>query len=45
MPRPDGIAATRWYPATGSGTRILIRTTYDIDQYVYAALAAPAASR
>ncbi len=43
MPVLDGIAATRELIAAGVATRVLILTTYDLDQYVYAALRAGAA--
>jgi DNA-binding NarL/FixJ family response regulator len=43
MPVLDGIAATRELAAAGVATRVLILTTYDLDQYVYAALRAGAA--
>jgi DNA-binding NarL/FixJ family response regulator len=48
MPELDGLEATRQIlasgPAAGSGAepRIIILTTFDLDQYVYAALAAGA---
>ena len=47
MPEMDGLEATRRILAaqrTGdrSGVRIIILTTFDLDQYVYAALAAGA---
>ncbi|WP_376771755.1 response regulator [Nonomuraea soli] len=43
MPDMDGIEATRRIITGGSGdTRVLILTTYDLDQYVYAALTAGA---
>ncbi|WP_218041106.1 response regulator [Acrocarpospora macrocephala] len=43
MPEMDGIEATRRIVAAGTcGTRVLILTTYDLDQYVYAALTAGA---
>jgi len=43
MPRMDGLEATRQILAGGaSETRVLILTTYDLDQYVYAALTAGA---
>ena len=47
MPEVDGLEATRQIMASGAtggadGTRILILTTYDLDHYVYAALAAGA---
>ncbi|MEU7911044.1 response regulator transcription factor [Microbispora bryophytorum] len=40
MPVMDGIEATR--RLTGSGTRVLILTTFDLDEYVYDALRAGA---
>jgi DNA-binding NarL/FixJ family response regulator len=43
MPVMDGIAATREVAATGLATRVLVLTTYDLDQYVYEALKAGAA--
>ena len=44
MPVMDGIEATRRILAAGGGgpTRIIILTTFDLDEYVYAALAAGA---
>jgi RNA polymerase sigma factor (sigma-70 family) len=43
MPRMDGLEATRRILSGGaSETRVLILTTYDLDQYVYAALTAGA---
>ena len=46
MPEMDGIEATRRIlgaaGAAGTGTRIIILTTFDLDEYVYAALAAGA---
>ena len=43
MPRLDGIEATRRIVAAGaSGPRIIILTTFDLDEYVYAALSAGA---
>ena len=45
MPRLDGIEATAQILATGEaavGIRIIILTTFDLDQYVYSALAAGA---
>ena len=38
MPIMDGLEATRVLTATGSRTRVLILTTFDLDEYVYAAL-------
>jgi DNA-binding NarL/FixJ family response regulator len=43
MPVLDGIAATRQLTAAGAPTRVLVLTTYDLDRYVYDALAAGAA--
>jgi DNA-binding NarL/FixJ family response regulator len=45
MPHLDGIEATKHILAAGeaaAGTRIIMLTTFDLDQYVYAALAAGA---
>jgi DNA-binding NarL/FixJ family response regulator len=43
MPKTDGLEATRRIMAGGAeDTRVLILTTYDLDHYVYAALAAGA---
>ena len=43
MPRLDGIAATRQLAAEGeAGPRVLVLTTFDLDEYVYDALAAGA---
>jgi DNA-binding NarL/FixJ family response regulator len=42
MPNVDGIEATRRIVASGSATRIIILTTHDIDEYVFAALRAGA---
>ena len=43
MPVLDGIAATRELTAAGLPSRVLVLTTYDLDRYVYDALAAGAA--
>lgn len=43
MPVLDGIAATRQITESGSPTKVLMLTTYDIDSYVYGALKAGAA--
>ena len=43
MPVMDGIAATRELTSSGSPTRVLVLTTYDLDRYVYDALGAGAA--
>jgi DNA-binding NarL/FixJ family response regulator len=42
MPVMDGIEATRRIVASGSRTRILILTTFDVDEYVYGAIRAGA---
>ena len=42
MPGMDGIEATRKITAAGLATRVLILTTFDLDDYVYAALRAGA---
>jgi DNA-binding NarL/FixJ family response regulator len=42
MPELDGLQATRRILATDSGARILILTTFDLDEYVYEALRAGA---
>jgi len=42
MPELDGLEATRRILATDDGARILILTTFDLDEYVYEALAAGA---
>jgi len=42
MPLMDGISATRTLAEAGDSTPVLILTTYDLDQYVYAALKAGA---
>jgi DNA-binding NarL/FixJ family response regulator len=42
MPSLDGVEATRRIIASGSNTRIIILTTFDLDEYVYAALRAGA---
>ncbi|WP_319460717.1 response regulator transcription factor [Micromonospora sp. RTP1Z1] len=38
MPRQDGIAATRELVAAGSPARVIMLTTFDLDELVYAAL-------
>jgi len=43
MPVLDGIAATRAIADAGLPCRVLVLTTYDVDSYVYEALAAGAA--
>jgi DNA-binding NarL/FixJ family response regulator len=42
MPVVDGIEATRQLVQAGSATRVLILTTFDLDQYVYEGLRAGA---
>ena len=42
MPRLDGIAATRQLVASVPGTRVVALTTFDLDEYVYAAVRAGA---
>jgi DNA-binding NarL/FixJ family response regulator len=42
MPDVDGVAATREIIASGSPSRIIILTTFDLDEYAYAALRAGA---
>jgi len=43
MPLLDGIGATRDITRAGIPTRVLVLTTYDLDEYVYSALRAGAA--
>ncbi|GGS34009.1 MULTISPECIES: response regulator [Actinokineospora] len=42
MPNLDGLAATRQVLATAPDCRVLMLTTFDLDRYVYSALAAGA---
>ena len=42
MPKLDGIEATRRIVADGSRARVLVLTTFDLDEYVYAAMKAGA---
>src|ERR1700751_6264258 len=42
IPDLDGVEATRQIVASGSPARILVLTTYDLDEYVYAAIRAGA---
>jgi DNA-binding NarL/FixJ family response regulator len=44
MPRMDGIAATRTITRAGTPTRVVILTTYELDEYVFDALAAGASA-
>jgi DNA-binding NarL/FixJ family response regulator len=43
MPIMDGVEATRRLVGSGNPTRVLILTTFDLDEYVFAALKAGAA--
>ena len=42
MPELDGLEATRRIVAADAGARILVLTTFDLDEYVYDALQAGA---
>lgn len=42
MPHQDGIAATRQITSEGLATRTIVLTTFDLDEYVFAALRAGA---
>ncbi len=42
MPKVDGVEATRRLAAIGSQARVLILTTFDLDEYVYEAIRAGA---
>jgi DNA-binding NarL/FixJ family response regulator len=42
MPGTDGIAATRLITEAGSAAKVLILTTFDLDEYVFAGLKAGA---
>jgi DNA-binding NarL/FixJ family response regulator len=42
MPRMDGIEATRRLVARRPGTKVLVLTTFDLDEHVYAAVTAGA---
>jgi DNA-binding NarL/FixJ family response regulator len=42
MPEVDGVEATRRLAAAGSRARVLILTTFDLDEYVYEAIRAGA---
>lgn len=44
MPVLDGIEATRAITASGSGARIIILTTFDVDEYAFAGLQAGASA-
>jgi DNA-binding NarL/FixJ family response regulator len=43
MPEMDGVAATQELTRSGHSARVLILTTFDLDEYVFAALKAGAA--
>lgn len=42
MPRLDGVAATRHLIERGDGSRVIVLTTFDLDEYVFSALRAGA---
>jgi DNA-binding NarL/FixJ family response regulator len=42
MPQMDGVEATRHIVAAGAGSRVLVLTTFDLDEYVYDAMRAGA---
>ncbi len=42
MPIMDGVAATRWISDSGLDSKVLVLTTFDLDEYVFAALKAGA---
>ncbi|MHA7209171.1 response regulator [Arthrobacter sp. MDT1-65] len=44
MPHGDGIEATRQITASGSGARIIILTTFDLDEYAFSGLQAGASA-
>ena len=44
MPEMDGIAATRALTETGQGSKVLVLTTFDVDDVVYDALCAGASA-
>ncbi|MHA7262888.1 response regulator [Arthrobacter sp. TMN-37] len=44
MPRGDGIEATRRITATGASSRVIILTTFDLDEYAFAGLQAGASA-
>lgn len=44
MPNVDGISATRTITSEGGATRVVILTTYELDEYVFDALAAGASA-
>jgi DNA-binding NarL/FixJ family response regulator len=44
MPNIDGVEATRRIVGGGSGARVIVLTTYDLDEYVYEAIRAGASA-
>ena len=44
MPEMDGVEATRRITATHQSTRVVVLTTFDLDEYVYASLRAGASA-
>ncbi|MFI6317729.1 response regulator [Nonomuraea sp. NPDC050556] len=42
MPRMDGVEATRRLSAAGTGPKVIVLTTFDLDEYAFAALRAGA---
>jgi DNA-binding NarL/FixJ family response regulator len=44
MPNIDGVEAIRRIVAAGSGARVIVLTTYDLDEYVYDAIRAGASA-
>jgi CheY-like chemotaxis protein len=45
MPGVDGLEATRRIVASGNATRIIVLTTYDVDEFVFAYRSASSARR
>ena len=45
MPIMDGVEATRRIVASGAPAKVLVLTTFDLDEYVYSALQAGASGR
>ena len=44
MPRMDGVEATRPITARGDAPRVVVLTTFDLDEYAFAAIKAGAAA-
>lgn len=44
MPRLDGVAATRELTARGAASRVIVLTTFDLDEYAFAAIKVGAAA-